>query len=216
MQLARKAPTSAPPTGATLGSPRPEPRVSGVRELLGKSSEAARAPSVPPPPRMPNIPVTAKSEPPLPLKVRRAKAALVAPHAQVTPERESCAAAVPGSCNTMAIRIEEIRSIAREVAAREADAKKAARLHAVGIRLDGAAVDESALALGRMFPHLNRPSPLTIAVRVVFFLGYLAVALWCVGLRALRQTPRLAMQARDGLRAAWMRAAFRYSEKHKA
>ena len=181
--------------------------MSGVRELLGKSSNAARASSLPAPPRMPNIPVTARSEPPLPPKARRVTAAPAAPNDQAVP--------VSGN-NTTAIRVEEIRSIAREVAAREADAKKAARLHAVAIRLDGSAADESAVALRRMFPHLAKQSPITIAVRVVFFLGYVAVALWGVVLRASRQVPRLAVQARDGLRAAWMRAAFRYSEKPKA
>ena len=206
MQSARKAPTSVPPARATLASSRPKPRVSGVRELLGKASDAAPASSLPAPPRMPNIPRTAKSEPPLPLKVRRATAAPAAANDEVS----------PGTGNTTAIRIEEIRSIAQEVATRESDAKRSARLHAVAIRLDRPPADESALVLRRMFPHLVRPSPIAIAVRVVFFLGYVAVALWCVGLRALRQIPRLAVQARDGLRDAWMRAAFRYSEKPKA
>jgi hypothetical protein len=117
------------------------------------------------------------------------------------------------SGNTTTIRIEEIRSIAQEVATRESDAKRSARLHAVAVRLERSAADESALVLRRMFPHLVRQSPMTIAVRVVFFLGYVAVALWSFGLRALRQTPRLAVRARDGLRDAWMRAAFRSSEK---
>lgn len=119
----------------------------------------------------------------------------------------------PATGNTTAIRIEEIRSIARDVAARDAEAKKAARLHAVAIRLDGSASDEPSQALRRMFPHLARQSPIAIASRVVFFLAYAAVALFAVLLRALRQTPRLARQARDGLRDAWMRAAFRDSKK---
>jgi hypothetical protein len=117
--------------------------------------------------------------------------------------------------NTTSIRVEEIRSIARDVETREAEAKKAARLHAVAIRLDSAP-DESALALRRMFPHLVRQSPIAIAVRVVFFLGYVAIALWSVVLRAGRQLPQLAVQARDALRDSWMRAAFRSSDKPKA
>lgn len=206
MQSARKTPSSAPPARATLDSSRPKPRVSGVRELLGKSSDAARSSALPAPPRMPNIALTAKSEPPLPLKVRPTTAA-----PQASTDRVP-----PSSANTTAIRVEEIRRIAQEVAARESDAKRSARLHAVAIRLERSAADESKLVLRRMFPHLVRQSPLTIAVRVVFFLGYVAVALWCVVLRTLRQIPRLAVQARDGLRDAWMRAAFRDSKKPNA
>ena len=186
--------------------------MSGVRELLGKPNDVARASSLPAsslpaPPRMPNIPVaaplTAKSEPPLPLKVRRAPPALPAPNDHVPPL----------SANTTAFRIEEIRSIAEEVANRESDAKRAARLHAVALRVERSSADESKLVLRRMFPHLVRQSPMTIAVRVVFFVGYVAVALWSVALRTVRQIPRLAVQARNGLRDAWMRAAFRDSEK---
>ena len=114
----------------------------------------------------------------------------------------------PGS-NTTAIRVEEIRSIAKDVELREAEARKAARLHAVAIRLEGTSADEPARALKRMFPHLARQTPIEIAVRVVFFLGYVVIALWSVGLRAAKQVPRLAVQSRDGLRNAWMRAAFR-------
>lgn len=169
---------------AMKASVSPAPRVSGVRELLGPRPGVARVPSLPAPPRLPNLPVTAKCEP-------------------------------PATGNTTAIRIEEIRSIARDVAAREAEAKKAARLHAVAIRLDGAAADEPSQALRRMFPHLVRESPIAIAIRVVFFLGYAAVALFGVLLRALRQTPRLARQAGDGLRYAWMRAAFRDAKKQR-
>jgi hypothetical protein len=159
---------------------------------------------------MPKIPLaaplTAKSEPPLPLKVRPGRAAVTAPDDH----------APPLSANTTAIRIEEIRRIAEEVATRESDAKRAARLHAVALRVERSPADESKVVLRRMFPHLVRQSPLTIAVRVVFFLGYVAVALGCVALRALRQIPRLALQARNGLRDAWMRAAFRDSEKPNA
>ncbi len=163
-------------------SVRPEPRVSGVRELLGKSDSPRRAPSLPAPPRLPKIAVAAKSEP-------------------------------PPAGNTTAIRVEEIRSIARDVDAREAEAKKAERLHAVAIRLDASAADAPSQALRRMFPHLVRQSPLAIATRIVFFLAYVAVALGNVALRALRQTPKLARQARAGLHAAWMRAAFRDAKK---
>jgi hypothetical protein len=109
------------------------------------------------------------------------------------------------------MRIEEIRRIAQEVD-RRADAKNSARLHA-GIRLETAAAAESAAALNRMFPHLVRQSPLTIAIRVVFFVGYVAAAAWAVALSALRKAPRLASHARDGLRTAWMRTAFRDTEK---
>ena len=120
------------------------------------------------------------------------------------------------SGNTTAIRVEEIRSIGRDVAVREAEAKKAARLHAVAIRLEGSAADEPAQALRRMFPHLVRPGPIEVAARVVFFFGYVAIALSQVSLRAVRQLPRLAARSRDGLRDAWMRAAFRSSDKPHA
>jgi hypothetical protein len=147
----------------------------------------------------------------MPLRPARAKLPPPLPSLPVPARSEP-----PPTANTTAIRIEEIRSIARDVAAREAEAKKVARLHAVAIRLDGSAADEPSQALRRMFPHLVRQSPIEVAVRVVFFLGHVAVALSGVGLRALGHIPRLAVQARDGLRAAWMRAAFRDSKKPNA
>ncbi len=113
----------------------------------------------------------------------------------------------------MAIRVEELRRIAQEVDNRDAQAKKAARLHAIGIRFDTVPPEDASLALRRMFPHLARQSPLTIALRVVYFMGYLGIALWGVCRSALHSIPHLAVQARDGLSTAWMRAAFHDPEK---
>ena len=162
-----------------------KPRSSGVRALLGKSIHDAPAPKLPSPPRLPNI----QSRTP-------------APQPEV----------LPSSPDTIAIRVEEIRSIARDVAARESEAKRAARLHAVAVPVVRTA-DESVVVLKQMFPHLVRQSAATIAVRIVFFVGYVALAVASVFLRALRRTPRLALQARDGLRDAWIRTAFREPKK---
>jgi hypothetical protein len=119
----------------------------------------------------------------------------------------------PASPDTIAIRVEEIRSIAREVAARESEAKKAERLHAVAVPVVRTTADESAVVLRQMFPHLVRQSALTIAVRIVFFFGYVVLALGSVLLRALRCAPHVALQARNGLRDAWIRTAFRHAAK---
>ena len=186
MLPARNTSTSAPATRASRAAPATpsvKPRSSGVRALLGTSTNAPATPKLPAPPRMPTI----KSSPPPPV--------------------------TPASPDTIAIRVEEIRSIAREVAARESEAKKAERLHAVAVPVVRNAADESSVVLRQMFPHLVRQSPFTIAVRVVFFLGYVALAIGSVLLRGLRRVPHLALQARDGLRHAWIRTAFRHAAK---